>query len=642
MAAAWTAGVFDLETGVRLAYHRGRLQNLASGEGKMLAVGCSPGDVEPFLRGRETVVSLAAVNSPTGITLAGDAVALEEIRQALDDKEIFARFLPVDVPYHSPRMDKIEGRSELLLADLELADARIPMVSIVSGDWAAGRSLDAGYWWRNIRQTVLFSQGIEKLIDAGFNTFVEVSPHPVLAQSIQDTIANRGIVLPTLRRMEDERHIMLRTLGALHVRGCEPDLAAVYGDDGHHAALPTYPWQRERQWFVSNDMAAGFSDASGQKGPHPLLAARLPSAIALWETPLGGPSIGYLDEHLVQGAVVYPGAAYVEMALGAARALEPDRTPALRDVTFHRALFLPDRAATRLQFSVTDENRQFEIHSLTPATGEWIRHAGGLIATRDHEEPAAGHLGTIRTRCRREIPRDDFYAMVYQRGVQLQHAFKGIQSIWQGQGEALACIATQGFGRAGYEIHPALLDAIFQPLIAAAESLDDTNHEGLFLPIRIGEVVLHSRPDDHCWSHARVTSHDEHGVTGDVHVYSENGVLVMTIRALGCTILNSSAVKAEAVADWLYDYAWEAQPLDAAIPARSAIAGDATTSPDALTSQADKLSSEWEWDRYLHRSRAAPRLAGTIVCRGDHADSRLCLRARRAHRSRTLRSKARR
>jgi acyl transferase domain-containing protein len=148
--------------------------------------------------------------------------------------------------------------------------------------------------------------------------------------------------------MEDERASMLRALAGLHTQGHQVASDTVFTMPTQQVGLPTYPWQRERHWL---DLAtsAGVSEPSGPaRGEHPLLGGRVRAARPLWEAGLGDERFGYLEDHLVQGVLVFPGAAYVEMALAAAQASNDSSEAAvvLRDVSFERALFIKNRAET--------------------------------------------------------------------------------------------------------------------------------------------------------------------------------------------------------------------------------------------------------------------------------------------------------
>jgi len=63
--------------------------------------------IEEIVELYKDTVSIAAINSPRSVTISGDAESLKDIADVLEEKDIFARFLRVEVPYHSPVMDTI-------------------------------------------------------------------------------------------------------------------------------------------------------------------------------------------------------------------------------------------------------------------------------------------------------------------------------------------------------------------------------------------------------------------------------------------------------------------------------------------------------------------------------------------------------
>jgi myxalamid-type polyketide synthase MxaE and MxaD len=222
IAAAYVCGALDLDEAVLLAYHRSRLQARATGKGKMLAAAIAGAEAEELVAAHGGAISLAAVNGPASVTLSGDADALAALQASLEARQVFARLLPVVVPYHSDAMDAIEDELLRSLAPLRPRDAEIPFVSVVTGEWTPGSALDAAYWWRNVRQPVLFAAGIERLVDDGYATFLELGPHPVLAASVNECLTGRGAggtVLGSIRRKEGERAAMLRSLAALYAGG---------------------------------------------------------------------------------------------------------------------------------------------------------------------------------------------------------------------------------------------------------------------------------------------------------------------------------------------------------------------------------------------------------------------------------------
>ena len=82
-----------------MAHHRSRLQSLLAGRGTMLAAGLSPEEAAECVGRFGPRVSLAAVNSASSVTLAGDRTALETIAAELAATGKFNRLLQVEVPY---------------------------------------------------------------------------------------------------------------------------------------------------------------------------------------------------------------------------------------------------------------------------------------------------------------------------------------------------------------------------------------------------------------------------------------------------------------------------------------------------------------------------------------------------------------
>ena len=140
--------------------------------------------------------------------------------------------------------------------------------------------LDSAYWYRNLRQTVLFEQTTRLLLEDSFSAFVEVSPHPVLTMAIEETAEAMGgdagavAVLGSLRREQGGLERFLCSLADAHVHGVRVDWGALFAGRGaRRVTLPTYAFQRRRYWLASG-AGAGDASALGQSpAGHPLLGA---------------------------------------------------------------------------------------------------------------------------------------------------------------------------------------------------------------------------------------------------------------------------------------------------------------------------------------------------------------------------------
>jgi acyl transferase domain-containing protein/surfactin synthase thioesterase subunit len=251
VAAAHVAGVLSLEEAVRVVFHRGRAMQQATGQGKMAAVELSLPEAESLLAGYTGRLAIAAINSPTSLVLSGDATALEEVLQLLQNRQIFVRSLPVNYAFHSPQMEAFQSELVQSLAGLNPKPASMRIISTVTGQDGLGQDFNAHYWGRNIREPVRFADAIGQLVQAQHTLFLEISPHPVLAVNLAQCLRHlgqEGTVLPSLRRQTEERAVILGSLGTLYTLGYPVAWNHLYPSEGRCVTLPSYPWQRSRYW----------------------------------------------------------------------------------------------------------------------------------------------------------------------------------------------------------------------------------------------------------------------------------------------------------------------------------------------------------------------------------------------------------
>ncbi len=255
VAAAHVAGALCLEDAARIVCHRSRLMRRTSGQGAMAVVGLSLERAREAIAGREGKVSVAVRDSPSSTVLSGDPGALEEILAGLQRREVFCRWLKVDVASHSPQMDPLRGELVKALEGLTPSPASIPIYSSVTGQRGDGGALDAVYWGRNLREPVLFSETVRRLAEDGHGVFLELSPHPILLRAVLENLQElepQVVTLPSMRREEDEQVVMLGSLGALHASGAaEIAWKTLLPSTSRFVRIPRYRWQHERHWLAT-------------------------------------------------------------------------------------------------------------------------------------------------------------------------------------------------------------------------------------------------------------------------------------------------------------------------------------------------------------------------------------------------------
>ena len=563
VAAACVAGVLSLEDAVQLIYHRSRLQARTAGQGRMLAVSMPVEEVDREFGKYDGQVCLAAINSPNDITLSGDADALDEIAASLKNRDIFQSFLQVEVPYHSGKMDPLETEFRESLKGLQPQPALITMFSTTTGERIEGPELDASYWWRNIRRPVNFDGAVRQLVESGHNRFIELSGHPVLAFYISQCLAQankEGTVLPSLRRDESDLTVMLSSLAKLYVVGYPVDWQRLYPQGGRLLKMPSYPWKRERYW---NESERSERERRGVK-IHPMLGNRVDAAAPLWEVDLNKQVLTYLNDHRVQGTIMCPGAAYVEMALAVCKQSFGTLPFAVEDLRFEKALFLSGDEAPRLQLSCDPNQASFAIYSHGTTAESWTQHVTGKFYRLQQSEVSESFdLAEIRQRCSRRLSKEDCYKEFDKLDINYGPYFQSLEQIYGGQGEALGDIRIHKDLDAGcdqYILHPVILDGCFQVILGTMALSEDHGNqvEGTYLPVGVESIRLYERPEGTIYAYAKLEEQRRSHSRGSIWLLDSAGRTIGEIRGLTCRAIDETGQRIDS---YLYEYTWQLKPL---------------------------------------------------------------------------------
>lgn len=559
VAAAWFSGALTLEEAVRVSYHRGRLQQKVAGKGGMLAVALDHDEAAALVAHRPSQVSIAAINGPASITLAGELDALEEISTHLNAKNIFNRRLRVEVPFHSPAMEAIRDELAESLEGLAPRPPQTPLVSTVTGRMVAGPELDAAYWWHNVRDAVLFRDAAWQLVDAGCEAFMELGPHPVLSTSVSECLEARGVAgesIPTLYRGRPEQHTLLSGVGRLYVRGFSIDWSRIYRR-GQFISLPRYPWQRQRHFTESRPSR----DRRLPPRTSPVLGARLPAPAPSWEAELSSASLEYLRDHRLEEAILFPGAGYVAAAAAAIHELHDTTACVVEDVELHRALVIPEREAPILRVSCDPRGDEIRVHSApTPERQEWALHATARARPRRGalSAPVSEPVSALAERLGNLADGDAVYARLAARGYEYGPRFRGVVRQWRRGGETLSEIALpEGAGEDDpYVVHPSLLDACLHASLTAQCEPDEDAAFDLYLPVGLTRVECARPPGRRAFSHAQIARRDDEHAVADLRVVDEEGNLLLDIAGVTLRRMARTRAAARALPPG-YQFVWE-------------------------------------------------------------------------------------
>ncbi|MGV9380277.1 type I polyketide synthase, partial [Nonomuraea sp. NPDC003707] len=557
IAAAHVAGVFSLADACALVAARARLMQALPTGGAMLAIAAPEAEVVPLLEGR---VGIAAVNGPAAVVISGDEAAIAQIEGRVS---VRTRRLRVSHAFHSPLMEPMLADFEQAISGLTYHEPTLAIVSNLTGQIAEpGQLTSPSYWVEHVRQAVRFADGVAA---AEANCFLEVGPDGVLTGLAQQSISD-GVFIPATRKNRDEVRTLIEALGRLHTQGIAVDWTAVL-TPARHVDLPTYAFQRERYW-VPAAQDTGDVDAAGLGAiDHPVLRAAISAPDSDTHTFTGRLSLTtqpWLADHQVNGRVVVPGAALVELAVRAGHELD---CPQLRELTIQAPLLVPAEGGVHIQLVAgpSDETgaRPVSIHSRSNQAGEWVQHAQGLLA--DQAEEPVFDLAQWPPAGATALDVEQLYDDLAASGLEYGPLFQGLTAAWQ-QGSSVFAEITlpeQAHAEAGrFGLHPALLDASLHAA-ALGDVVPRPEAGRPYLPFAWSGVSLHAAGASGL--RVKVSATGEASIT--LSIADDTGAPVAEVNALTLRALSATELSASETQGLLHQLDWEVVP---AAPAQEA------------------------------------------------------------------------
>ncbi|MCR9293692.1 MAG: SDR family NAD(P)-dependent oxidoreductase [bacterium] len=571
IAAAYLSGGLSWTDACRVAFFRGRTMDLATSHGGMVAAGLSPDEVPQWISGMESLVGIAAINGPSSVTISGDRDAIDSLTQRLETEGVFCRKLAVEYAFHSPQMEPVRGELLEALSNISPRATRIPLISTVTGDLLPGQSLDAEYWWKNVRQSVRFSDAMSYLAKQGYGVAVELGPHPVLAYAINECFQACGEsihTVPSLNRQQDDLLCISKSLGNLYSLGFDIDWSGFYKRPTRKLPVVAFPFQLQPCWSES------FESKRTRLAnlPHPLLGEACDGIEARWQSRIDLKLYSYLEDHRVRQSCVYPAAAMIETALAAASCLAEKDSVRVERIRLHKACVLTEQRPQWIETRFRQDRRQLEFSVRACDDDDWDKLATMTVSGM---EPRASHAkesgfskekSSIESRCVQKFDGSHMYRFCEESGLSYGSRFRGLVSGSRRSGESLCTIRlgnrwNSDWRGADYFFHPALLDSCFHAMIAADESFD-ARVEDLYLPSEIAEFNFYRRPTEMLSVHARMRHKSNKSMVCDLDIYDEEDRLCVEVRGFK-SVRVSNSKRVETTADLIYSYSWQEQALDA-------------------------------------------------------------------------------
>ncbi len=528
VAAAWYAGAVSLPEAARIIYYRSKHQESTAGAGRMAAASISPEEARELLTDFPGV-ELAGINAADAVTLSGNAAALEKLGAALKARRIFFKLLPLNYAFHSSAMDPVHEDLLKDLGDLKTqAPARCFISSVTGKEHHDG--CPASYWWENVRKPVLFREAEQTAITLGVRHFLEIGPHSILLRYLRSGLdradaadggAIEGWVGGTLSRMSGAEQFQSSWKNAW-VHGWPLDLKACFAGPGKARDLPRYPWNNQDCRLAPTPECQGFV---GNSGDHPLLGRRL-SRQKVWENVIDPESFPWLRDHKIGNTVYYPAAAFLEMALAAAKNADPDeKKPALLNTAILRPVILREREPVVLRTVIDDTDGEIRIMSRGYMRDEpWTLNARGRIVSSGIRAMTCKDAGNPAG-FGRPVAADKVYALTEKANMAYGPVFRPLDSCWQNSSEILARFQPPVTPNPAWEngmlIPPPLLDGGLQLLFPLIPDLIE-EFPAPRMPCWFDRCVL-TRPGRPAFALARRVRASVRTVVCDLYLLDENG-----------------------------------------------------------------------------------------------------------------------
>ena len=538
IAAAYAKGAISREAAWAISFHRGRLSANIRGlapsiNGSMLATGLNAEQVQPYiekLTDGDAVV--ACKNSPSSTTVSGDSTAIAQLENLLKADGHFARRLVVETAYHSPHMRVIADLYHRSISDIKTYDGDddVKMFSSVTGELISGSQLGASYWVQNMVSQVEFVGAVQRMIHYSggkrrankpyVDVLLELGPHSALQGplkqilKVQDKKFAEVACYSALQWGKNATATSLEAVGRLFQHGFSVKVNVANQDehgllkDGFLVDIPPFAWNHNNKYWSESNISKQYRFRN-----HPrtdLLGAIIPEGNniePLFRNIMKLNEIPWVENHKVQGTILYPAAGMMVMAIEAC-AQRADTTRLvegyeIRDAIVGKAIVIPpDDSGTETMLSLRPWRSgsqdlasnwdEFRIFSRREDT--WELNCTGLIRARysaeksivfaDEEDIARAayqqKFRAVEAACYKDANVATHYENLATIGLGFSGPFKSLVGVKRGDFKSrceLRIPDTKSLMPQQFEfphvIHPSTLDCCIQMGLAGATKADE-------------------------------------------------------------------------------------------------------------------------------------------------------------------------
>eukprot|EP00913_Durusdinium_trenchii_P021304 g20017.t1 len=497
IAAAYASKALTAAEAVAIVAKRSRSQHLFAGQGKMAAVVMGQDAAVAFAQAHGlTGICVAAINAPNSVTISGPTAEIQAFRDAARKAQVVAHILDINYPFHHPIIDSARDGFLADLPAIEPQSAACIFVSTVTGGIQDGRGLDAEYWWRNVREPVLFRSAAEVALDLGCNLFIEISPRTILSNYVTEVAKAKtqpAVVIGTLQREAtiEGRDPVARSLARAIAHGAVPVESRHSAKRNAFASLPPLPFEPTslRMPATTDEI-----DVFGRelRSRYTLLGWRNDPNGSHWKNHIDAQLFPDLAEHVVDSRAILPGSGFLDIAITAAQAHFGTDDVEISNMEIVRPLELrPDRML-ELSTLLSPETGNIEIRSRERLSNDdWTVHAVGRC-----RRPVEGELARLdmveRLGEGASLAAAEVYETAARFGLDYGPRFQLLsKAVAFGNNVVevdLKRAEVPAHPYISYNLNPFSVDAAFHGLVAMFDRLSGSEAGSPYIPVRFGSV----------------------------------------------------------------------------------------------------------------------------------------------------------
>ncbi|KAK0109407.1 hypothetical protein ONS95_002105 [Cadophora gregata] len=322
IAAAVVAEALTPDEGATIVCRRAMLYRQVMGQGAMCLVNLPICQTSQILEGRLDIWP-AIDSSPNSCVIAGSVAAVKDFSVICEKEKIKIFQVNSDVAFHTPLLNLLAEPLLDALRDITPKAPSIPLYSTATKDPREQAPRDGCYWLQNTLSPVLLKSAVRAAVDDGYRIFMEVSSHPVISHSINETVMDMNIeeylVTPTLLRGKPARLCLAKALAALWSKGVSIDWKAYFSGVEWAKDVPKTQWQHTSYW-KKVDAGTGSSSQVHDVDSHSLVGQCIPVAgesKTIFTTKLDEETKPFPGKHPLHGTEIVPAAVLFNTFLAA-------------------------------------------------------------------------------------------------------------------------------------------------------------------------------------------------------------------------------------------------------------------------------------------------------------------------------------